>query len=106
MSVTPDSSSQYIPMMNSIFASQKQNVTIDVLKVFGDDTVFLQQAAHLTKGIYFGLGSSDELLVTLMVRSCRKNCHRFPLLLETRRSLAAGTHVACWANTKRVSLDS
>lgn len=54
-------------MMNSIFASQKQNVTIDVLKVFGSDTVFLQQASHLTKGIYFGLESRDELLVTLMV---------------------------------------
>lgn len=51
-----------------------QDVTIDVLKLFGSDTVFLQQAAHLTKGVYFRLGSREEMLVTLMVS----------LLLETR----------------------
>ncbi|KAG8961315.1 RNA polymerase II transcription factor B subunit 4 [Tulasnella sp. 419] len=62
ISVSPDLSSSYIPLMNSIFAAQKLKVTIDVCKVFGPDTVFLQQAAHLTGGSYVYLERRDALL--------------------------------------------
>lgn len=58
LSVTPDASTQYIPMMNCIFAAQKKGITIDVCKLFGSDTVFLQQASYLTSGTYFRL--ADE----------------------------------------------
>lgn len=43
--------------MNCIFAAQRREVPIDVLKIARDDTVFLQQAANLTGGIYFRLAS-------------------------------------------------
>ncbi|PWZ00945.1 transcription factor Tfb4 [Testicularia cyperi] len=60
LSATQDASTQYIPMMNCIFAAQKKAITIDVCKLFGQDTVFLQQAAYLTGGTYFRLdGGSD-----------------------------------------------
>lgn len=61
LSVTQDASTQYIPMMNCIFAAQKKGITIDVCKLFGSDTVFLQQASYLTSGTYFRLddGPSD-----------------------------------------------
>ncbi|KAH9040730.1 transcription factor Tfb4 [Lactarius pseudohatsudake] len=52
LSVSPDLSASYIPVMNSIFSAQKLRVTIDVCKVYGEETVFLQQAAHLTGGSY------------------------------------------------------
>jgi transcription initiation factor TFIIH subunit 3 len=73
--------------MNSIFSAQKlvctrstlrglsgdlslcdyQKVTIDVCKVFGEETVFLQQAAHLTGGSYIYLERRDAFLQYLMV---------------------------------------
>ncbi|EST10149.1 TFIIH subunit Tfb4/p34 [Kalmanozyma brasiliensis GHG001] len=60
LSVTPDASTQYIPMMNCIFAAQKKGITIDVCKLFGSDTVFLQQASYLTSGTYFRLADDQD----------------------------------------------
>lgn len=54
LSVSGDLASQYIPIMNSIFACQRLNIPIDILKLAGD-TVFLQQAADATGGIYMAL---------------------------------------------------
>lgn len=51
LSVSGDLAAQYIPVMNAIFAAQRQRVPIDVLKLAGD-TVFLQQACDSTGGIY------------------------------------------------------
>ncbi|KAI0728135.1 TFIIH subunit Tfb4/p34 [Fomitopsis betulina] len=62
LSVSPDQSSSYIPIMNSIFSAQKLRVTIDVCKVYGSGSVFLQQAAHLTGGSYLHLERADALL--------------------------------------------
>ncbi|KAN0114001.1 transcription factor Tfb4 [Russula decolorans] len=67
LSVSPDLSASYIPVMNSIFSAQKLKVTIDVCKVFGEETVFLQQAAHLTGGSYIYLERRDALLQYLMM---------------------------------------
>jgi len=55
-------SASYIPIMNAIFAAQKLKVKIDVCKVYGEDTVFLQQAAHLTGGSYVSPSRRDALL--------------------------------------------
>ncbi|KAF8135750.1 transcription factor Tfb4 [Boletus edulis] len=67
LSVSPDLSSSYIPVMNSIFSAQKLKVTIDVCKIYGPDTVFLQQAAHLTNGSYIYLERRDALLQYLIM---------------------------------------
>jgi len=42
-------------------------VKIDVCKVYGEDTVFLQQAAHLTGGSYVAPSRRDALLQYLVV---------------------------------------
>lgn len=78
--------------MNSIFSAQKlvrrlaldrirlltahvwQKVTIDVCKLFGADSVFLQQAAHLTGGSYIQVERPDSLLQYLMVRNDPTGC--------------------------------
>jgi hypothetical protein len=57
--------------MNSIFAAQKLRVTIDVCKVYGEETVFLQQAAHLTGGSYIYLERRDAFLQYLTACSVR-----------------------------------
>ncbi|KAL1939789.1 hypothetical protein VTO73DRAFT_9489 [Trametes versicolor] len=67
LSVSPDQSSTYIPIMNSIFSAQKLKVTIDVCKIFGADNVFLQQAAHLTGGAYVQVDRTDALLQYMMM---------------------------------------
>ena len=86
ISISPDQSPSYIPIMNAIFSAQKlvrwllshrgarshdssQKVTIDVCKLLGDDSVFLQQAAHLTGGSYIHVERPDGLLQYLMVRT-------------------------------------
>lgn len=46
-----DLSSQYIGLMNSVFASQRMHIPIDVLRI-GDRTAFLQQASDATSGVF------------------------------------------------------
>ncbi|KAH7339569.1 transcription factor Tfb4 [Rhizoctonia solani] len=65
LSVSPDASTPYIPFMNCIFSAQKLRVPIDVCRVFGTDTIFLQQAAYLTGGCYLNLDSGSSLLQSL-----------------------------------------
>ncbi|GAA5979268.1 hypothetical protein JCM11641_001977 [Rhodosporidiobolus odoratus] len=67
LSVTPDASSQYVPIMNCIFTAQKSSIQIDVLKIYGSDAVFLQQACHLTSGSYYRLQRRAGLLQYLMM---------------------------------------
>ncbi|GAA5853320.1 hypothetical protein JCM3766R1_001320 [Sporobolomyces carnicolor] len=58
LSVTPDEPAQYVPIMNCIFTAQKTGISIDCLKILGkSDSTFLQQATHLTSGIYYKLPS-------------------------------------------------
>jgi len=53
ISASGDVSAHYVPTMNLIFAAQKNNIPIDVCKLRGNsDSVFLQQACHLTSGAY------------------------------------------------------
>ncbi|KAF2149075.1 transcription factor Tfb4 [Myriangium duriaei CBS 260.36] len=59
LSVSGDLSHQYIPMMNAIFAAQRIRCPIDILKLAGD-TVFLQQAADATGGVYMSLSDADK----------------------------------------------
>jgi len=67
LSVSPDASNSYIPVMNSIFSAQKLKITIDVCKIFGPDSVFLQQAAYLTGGSYIYLEHREALLQYLIM---------------------------------------
>jgi transcription initiation factor TFIIH subunit 3 len=51
-SVSPaDLSGQYIALMNAVFAAQRLNVPIDMLRV-GARTAFLQQASDATGGVF------------------------------------------------------
>ncbi|KAJ1831131.1 RNA polymerase II transcription factor B subunit 4 [Coemansia sp. RSA 2711] len=68
LSAGQDSPRSYVSLMNSIFAAQKMNVLIDICKVFGPNSVFLQQAADITGGNYLKVDTNSEasLLQTLM----------------------------------------
>eukprot|EP00775_Hariotina_reticulata_P010772 gene10772-10928_t len=47
-----DTPLQYIPLMNCIFAAQHANIVLDAIVMGPADSAFLQQAAHITGGIY------------------------------------------------------
>jgi transcription initiation factor TFIIH subunit 3 len=51
---TADPSGQYISLMNGVFAAQRLNVPIDMLRIGArlDSTAFLQQASDVTHGLF------------------------------------------------------
>lgn len=71
LQVSPDEPGQHIAMMNSIFTAQRMGVTIDSCTLSQSDSVFMQQASHLTDGICFKppapLDATPALLQHLMV---------------------------------------
>ncbi|KAL9645577.1 hypothetical protein ABK040_000640 [Willaertia magna] len=50
--VSPDISSQYISVMNTIFSAEKMNIILDACVLALQDSIFLQQACFLTNGNY------------------------------------------------------
>lgn len=55
ISTSSHSKGQYIPIMNAIFAAQKQKIAIDVVRISGGDETggaFLQQSSFTTNGVY------------------------------------------------------
>lgn len=71
--VTPgrDTPKQYVAVMNCIFSAQRMGVAVDSCVLSKEhDSTYLQQAAHLTNGIYlrpeaFSLAKPDTLLLYL-----------------------------------------
>lgn len=52
----------YVGLMNAVFAAQKRKTPIDVINLHSEDSIFLQQAAHLTQGLYYRVEKTDGLL--------------------------------------------
>jgi transcription initiation factor TFIIH subunit 3 len=64
---SPDLTYDYISIMNSTFAAQKLEIPVDVCILHDVDSLFLQQAAHITHGIYRKINHLDHFLYSLMV---------------------------------------
>jgi transcription initiation factor TFIIH subunit 3 len=52
-----DLSSQYIALMNSVFAAQRLRVPIDILRI-GEKAAFLQQASDATHGVFLSYAAT------------------------------------------------
>lgn len=61
-----DVPAQYIPTMNAIFAAQRSGVVIDACYLGSSQSAFLQQAAHLTGGVYLRPARPAGLLQYLL----------------------------------------
>lgn len=63
-----DDPAQYVSVMNCFFSAQRMKVPIDACVVGGPSTssTYFQQAAFLTKGVYFRPESLDTLVQTLL----------------------------------------
>lgn len=60
LSVSSDAPIHYIPMMNAIFSAQRMGFPIDTIKLSGGDSMFLQQASHITGGRFLDLRTTKS----------------------------------------------
>ena len=69
---SPDAHTQYLATMNCVFGAQKLGILIDaVLLGGGDDSMLLQQAAHLTGGLYFRPdATAQQALAQTLITCC------------------------------------
>ncbi|KAK4455702.1 transcription factor Tfb4-domain-containing protein [Podospora aff. communis PSN243] len=65
VSVSDSSATQYIPIMNSVFAAAHSRIAIDTLALRGN-AIFLQQASHITRGTFIHATEPRGLLQYLM----------------------------------------
>lgn len=63
---SPDVPAQYIATMNAIFSAQRHGVVIETCMVGTNDSAFLQQAAHITEGLYLRPRRTGALLQYLL----------------------------------------
>ncbi|KAF6266389.1 transcription factor Tfb4-domain-containing protein [Scenedesmus sp. NREL 46B-D3] len=78
-----DTPLQYIPVMNCIFAAQHAGVALDACILGPADSAFMQQAAHITGGVYLRPHQPAALLQYLL--------GVFSADTATRASLSLGT---------------
>ncbi|KAI8380774.1 TFIIH subunit Tfb4/p34 [Blakeslea trispora] len=102
LSVSPDSAYQYIPLMNCIFSAQKAAIPLDVCKVYGEETAFLQQAANITGGVYVKVENSQALLEYLMMAFLPDRYARHYLNLPSQDQV--DYRAACFCHKKIVDI--
>ncbi|KAF8469185.1 TFIIH subunit Tfb4/p34 [Kalaharituber pfeilii] len=101
ISVSGDLASQYIPIMNCIFAAQRKKIPVDICKIAGD-TVFLQQASDATNGIYMHLKDAQGLLQYLMMGFLPDQTSRKHLVLPTQVNV--DFRAACFCHKRVVDI--
>ncbi|RPA87106.1 transcription factor Tfb4 [Ascobolus immersus RN42] len=101
VSVAGDVASEYVPVMNCVFAAQKKHIPIDVCKVAGN-SVFLQQAADATGGVYMKLDAPNGFLQYLMMAYLPDPAARQHLVLPTQANV--DFRAACFCHKKVVDV--
>ncbi|KAI9727002.1 MAG: RNA polymerase II transcription factor B subunit 4 [Cirrosporium novae-zelandiae] len=113
ISLSPDLSHQYIPLMNLIFSSQRIHIPLDVIqltpqKVPPTASTFLQQAADASSGIYMQLPPNPSipltgplLLQTLLMAYLPPPSTRAHLISPTTSSI--DFRAACFCHRRIVS---
>lgn len=100
---SPDVSTQYIPFMNCIFCAQKEGIPVDTCILSPQDSSFLQQASHLTGGLYVKpVTKNTSLLQTLLSvilvdGSCRK-------LLKVPKLSSVDFRAACFCHKQMIDM--
>lgn len=97
-----DASQQYIALMNSIFSAQRSRVPIDTCMVGNTDSPFLQQASHLTSGVYLKPRRPDALLqYMIMVSATDLHSRRF---LQLPRPMGVDFRASCFCHKKTIDI--
>eukprot|EP01132_Coremiostelium_polycephalum_P009132 gene9132-11189_t len=95
-------SSQYISVMNCIFSSQKQTIPVDSCILSQSDSTFLQQASHLTNGIYLKPQKQDNLIQYLLTTFLIDTQSRKILNTPTLKSI--DYRASCFCHKKIVDI--
>ncbi|EFA85402.1 general transcription factor IIH [Heterostelium album PN500] len=107
--LSPDVSTQYIPVMNCIFSAQKQSIPVDSCVLSTTDSTFLQQASHLTNGIYLKPqrqeNLSQYLLSTFLVDSFSRNT-KFALKYDLSKITNASATTSATTTTTTTTTSS
>ena len=82
-----DCSNQYVPTMNAIFSAQRAGIPIDSCYLGANDSAFLQQAAHITGGVYYKPRAFHDLLQHLLSTSGADRSTRRLLQLPGQRGV-------------------
>ncbi|MEW5307237.1 MAG: hypothetical protein WDW38_002523 [Sanguina aurantia] len=99
---SPDVSMQYIPVMNAIFSAQRADVAVDACVTHGTDSAFLQQAAHLTGGLYLKPKHAAGLyqyLCTFM--ACDTHCRS---LMNLPQATGVDFRASCFCHKRAIDL--
>jgi transcription initiation factor TFIIH subunit 3 len=68
---SPDAPSQHLAIMNCAFAAQKLGIMMDTVVLAQQDSMLLQQAAHLTGGLYLKPdGPTQSALAQYLITCC------------------------------------
>jgi transcription initiation factor TFIIH subunit 3 len=103
-SVSGDLANQYIPIMNAIFACQRLNIPIDILKLAGD-TIFLQQAADATGGVYMALDATTRAgLLQYLMFACLPDQTARQHLVMPGDSEGVDFRAACFCHRRIVDI--
>ncbi|CAM6096529.1 unnamed protein product [Calypogeia fissa] len=99
---SPDASPQYIAVMNAIFSAQRSQVPIDACIVGSANSAFLQQATHITGGIYLKPPWLDGLFEYLsMVFATDLYSRKF---LQLPRASGVDFRASCFCHKKSIDM--
>ncbi|KAK2573927.1 General transcription factor IIH subunit 3 [Acropora cervicornis] len=101
LKAAPDVSTQYMAIMNCIFAAQKSNTVIDAC-VLNEHSGFLQQAADITGGLYLKVPRTLALLQYLLWVFLPEPDVREQLVLPS--SLHIDYRAACFCHRQLVDI--
>jgi len=101
-SASADVSHQYIPVMNCVFSAQKNSIPIDTCVLGSRDSPFLQQASHITGGVYIRPTVQEGLLQYLFTVMLPDRLSRRFLRLATQNTV--DYRAACFCHKKVVDL--
>lgn len=102
--VTPNDTyeSNYIAIMNCIFAAQKMKVPLDVAKLGGNQAPYLQQAADATNGVYLHIKEPQGLMQMLSTAYFLEPSLRSIVILPTNSNV--NYKASCFISGKPVDI--
>ena len=104
LSVSTASPNEYIPLMNTIFASQRLSIPIDIFSLASSSSSssFLQQACDATSGIYLSLKHPHGMLQTLFQAFLPSQPSRAMLISPTQ--ISVDFRAACFCHRNVVDI--
>ena len=102
LKVSPTLSSEYLPLMNCLFACQKEKFVIDILSLCFDITA-LQQMASLSNGLFFKCNDNSKVLHYLMCYFLMPPAYRQSSLILPKSTLL-DYKASCFCHKKLVDI--